>query len=525
MTELWVEKLDKKWNLQYAKLVDFQTKNGHCKVPSNYKQDKALGKWVNLQQNHHTRKILLFDRKELLDKIGFGDRKPEPSAQDLDKQWNLQYEKLVELKRKNGHCRMPHRYDPDRPLGRWANAQRTFHSNNELRLDRKELLDKIEFVWISQSQHLDNQWNLQYEKLVEFKRKNGHCAVTSRYEQDKSLRMWVKNQRQYLINKRLRSDRKAILDEIGFIWRVDDGDDDNHWVQQYQKLVEMKGKHGNDTTPFNYRTDTYLLQWVAKQRHFHNNNKLQHYRKELLDEIGLIWNVEDHATTQFNSLSNNKLRQDPKALLDSEAFASRSVGLPNEAIEETEPAQYHIRNRFEYPSLANRERLRTCLAENAQIIAARTNERDNTTGDCSSVEEGDGCDGENPSPFLETTSCSSVQKGSDPHQEVVQEHATRVESPSGWTRVRLEPSPTNIKRPRTCLAESGQVMAARTNERYNSVEKDDGDDEEDSSPSLVTTSTILRIGYDPDQQAVQLEAAPDAYLPPGWTRTKLEPDF
>ena len=79
-------------------------------------------------------------------------------------------------------------------------------------------------------------------------------------------------------------------------------------------------------------------------------------------------------------------------------------------------------------------------------------------------------------------------------------------------------------------------MDARTNESRSFVEKDDdGHDEEDSSPSLVTShSTVLRISCDPDQEAVQADqeavqeeaaAAPDAYLPPGWTCMKLEPDF
>ncbi len=73
------------------------------------------------------------------------------------------------------------------------------------------------------------------------------------------------------------------------------------------------------------------------------------------------------------------------------------------------------------------------------------------------------------------------------------------------------------------------MSATRTNKRGNatgscsSVEDDgSGRDEEDSNPSLVTGSALT--GSDPDQEVVQEEAPTDAYLPPGWTRTKLEPD-
>jgi hypothetical protein len=57
------------------------------------------------------------------------------------------------------------------------------------------------------------------------------------------------------------------------------------------------------------------------------------------------------------------------------------MGLLNKAIEETEAAQGHVRNRGECPSPATRKRPRTCLAESGKI-AARTNqeEGDATTG-------------------------------------------------------------------------------------------------------------------------------------------------
>jgi hypothetical protein len=87
-------------------------------------------------------------------------------------------------------------------------------------------------------------------------------------------------------------------------------------------------------------------------------------------------------------------------------------------------------------------------------------------------------------------------------------------------------SPANRKRPRSCFAESGQE-AGRTNQRGNShargssVREDSGGRVEgDSKASLAPTSSNT------DQEVVQEEAStPDAYLPPGWTRLKLEPDW
>jgi hypothetical protein len=75
------------------------------------------------------------------------------------------------------------------------------------------------------------------------------------------------------------------------------------------------------------------------------------------------------------------------------------------------------------------------------------------------------------------------------------------------------------------------MPASRTNQRRgnettgscSSVEKDDGRDEENPKPPLVTMS--VRTSSDADQEVAQEEATPDAYLPPGWAHIKLEPDW
>jgi hypothetical protein len=44
---------NKLWHQLHEKLVEFKRKNGHCVVPSIYKQDKSLGNWVSMQRSHH----------------------------------------------------------------------------------------------------------------------------------------------------------------------------------------------------------------------------------------------------------------------------------------------------------------------------------------------------------------------------------------------------------------------------------------------------------------------------------------
>jgi hypothetical protein len=89
---------------------------------------------------------MLLDRKKLLNKIGFAwkDDGALPFKPDV-KLWHQQYEKLLEYKRKNGHCKVPNKYKDEKSLGLWVMNQRTRH--NKMPPDRKELLDAIDFVW------------------------------------------------------------------------------------------------------------------------------------------------------------------------------------------------------------------------------------------------------------------------------------------------------------------------------------------------------------------------------------------
>jgi hypothetical protein len=121
-----------------------------------------------------------------------------------------------------------------------------------------------------------------------------------------------------------------------------------------------------------------------------------------------------------------------------------------------------------------------------------------------------------------STSSSSVDL---PNEALVEE----PEQAQGHVRNQFECPSRNRKRPRICLADSGE-MAARTNQsgkttgNYSCVEDDVGGlDEEDANPSLATSSA--RIGLDPGQELVHDEEATTlCAIPSGWARVKLEPD-
>jgi hypothetical protein len=223
---------DKKWNMNYEKLVKFKRTNGHCMVPYRYEQAKSLGKWVSNQRSGNNNNKIRLDRKELLDEIGFAWKSDGANNYDDDKLWHQQseklwrqqYERLLEYKRKNGHCKVPKRYEQSESLGQWVKNQRAGHANNKILPEQKKILDGIGFAWkadVAQKAFKpdDKLWHQQYEKLVEFKRNTGHCMVPYKYERDKSVGEWVRTQRKLHNKNKLRPDREKLLNEIGFAWK------------------------------------------------------------------------------------------------------------------------------------------------------------------------------------------------------------------------------------------------------------------------------------------------------------------
>jgi hypothetical protein len=120
---------------------------------------------------------------------------------------------------------VPQRYEQDKSLGIWVSKQRALHKTNKFRLDRKRILDGIEFAWKADDAYRnfkpdDKLWHEEHQKLVKFKGKNGHCMVPRSYEQDKTLGRWVSTQRKYHNKNIVRPDRKGLLDETGFAWKA-----------------------------------------------------------------------------------------------------------------------------------------------------------------------------------------------------------------------------------------------------------------------------------------------------------------
>ncbi|KAL7542439.1 hypothetical protein ACHAXR_011781, partial [Thalassiosira sp. AJA248-18] len=63
-------------------------------------------------------------------------------------------------------------------------------------------------------------WNAMFDKLVAYKGKYGDCLVPQRYRDDPQLAIWVASQRRAAKANALSDDRRKLLVDIGFVFRV-----------------------------------------------------------------------------------------------------------------------------------------------------------------------------------------------------------------------------------------------------------------------------------------------------------------
>ena len=126
---------DRLWMEMYKRLEDYKQEHNSTCVPSRYKADPQLAKWV-VNQRHRCKNK---ERVDLLNKIGFVWKVGDTD----DRSWMGMYKRLEEYKLKYNSTCVPCKYKADPQLANWVSYQRQKCKKKEL----VDLLNKIGFVW------------------------------------------------------------------------------------------------------------------------------------------------------------------------------------------------------------------------------------------------------------------------------------------------------------------------------------------------------------------------------------------
>lgn len=217
------------------------------------------------------------------------------------------------------HCNVSKKENPS--LYKWVARQRGERSQY-LNADRRALLDAIQFEWNgTRGVGCEVQWEINFSKLKVYLKNGGSFKISAIEDYDRTLSIWVANQRKRNNRDMMRDDRKKKLSSIGFVFGEPRRSrpqkvgmaNEQKWELMFQRLVEFKERHGHAAVPYNYQEDKRLSLWVTTQRReyhqktwYGDSRKMRDERKKRLDEIGFIWDNSARKATPSLEYNNEK---------------------------------------------------------------------------------------------------------------------------------------------------------------------------------------------------------------------------
>jgi len=326
------ENKEKWWNFMFNELLKHKNDNdGSLDIPDEDEDDsneakstnpdgldkqelRRLRAWCDQQRRHHRHWVRcntsVFFTQEKYDKL------KDAGFQFSELSWDEQYKKLKAYK--NTHTTLKVEKDHDEDLHKWVLKQRTalrrhFEGKpanlSEDRLNKlvdlgwQKSLDKKGCIRICDLAGETKTWNENYEKLIEYKEKNGNMVFPSGNsklsKKDLHLRNWVIRVRKEY--QRLQSGKEADLSaiqmkklsDINFLFnpkKISHSKSNKEiWESRLQALKDYKARYGDFAMHKKEASTTKLIQKMRreyKMRQRGEHNGLTDKRIAQLEEIG-----------------------------------------------------------------------------------------------------------------------------------------------------------------------------------------------------------------------------------------------
>ena len=264
---------DEWWEEGFRRLEKYAAEFENTDIKVDYISDDGfkLGGWVRTQRNNWGK--LTKERKNRLESIPYWTK--DPRKENFEFALNI----LKKFQRKHGHLNIPNdlMVTEKMSLKDWCNIERAAAKRKSYQEYRRNALNEVEgWAWDAR----DNQWNNGYDCLVNFKKTFGHCNVAQDCEYHGfALGTWVSIQRGR--SKNMPSDRKDLLNNLGFVWNALDA----KWEDGFASLCSFASREGHTNVPRSHIENGFKLgQWVAIQRR--GVERMHSSRKVKLSEIG-----------------------------------------------------------------------------------------------------------------------------------------------------------------------------------------------------------------------------------------------
>lgn len=301
------------WIQNYALAAKYYREHGDLLIPNQYVTSEGvrLGQWIAAMRQAYCGQNgyrLNEDQIRQLDEIGM-------VWNPYEDRWNRACDCAADFYKRHGHLNIPATYkcEDGFALGQWIDRQRKQYAAGKLSAEREAKLNVLGVVW----EKVD-PWEQRYALAKAYAEENGNLHVPPQFKADGIwLAKWLNEQRQIYIGnrpgKRLTEDQIRRLDEIGMEWG-------NRsllnkklaWEEQYTEAKRFFEKNGHLSVPGDYRGESgkCLSVWILRQREANRKGKLTEKQRELLDKIGMQWELDpwergyEHAEQYYREHGN-----------------------------------------------------------------------------------------------------------------------------------------------------------------------------------------------------------------------------
>ncbi len=198
--------------------------------------------------------------------------------------WYRHYHNLETFLQQNNPEPAAPLLDLDADLVKWISIQAKIR--NKLPAELKTKLSALNFDFNPKN----IAWELHYQQLVQFVRKNGHTRLPENEPALEALRDWLLKQIQS--KKYLSESRFQKLDSLGVDWELVITRD-QRWEYMYLKLKAFYQQFGHSQVPQNWENDKALANWVRVQRRMKAQHKLRADREQQLNTLKFVWHIQE----------------------------------------------------------------------------------------------------------------------------------------------------------------------------------------------------------------------------------------
>ncbi len=266
-----------------AALLDYKKKYGHCRVPTTWPGDPALGAWVSYMRWARKHNRLSKDRIAELDRIGF------VWSINVRPEWESYFKKLEAFKKKHGHCNVPKVYPQDPGFACWVHNMPARKRRKGLDRTTIRRLTELGFCWSVLHRRFHRRDLGEFVAIVAAFKKNTATLVSS-----SKTRSWTRTCGVGCATcGRARStggsNPKVVrqLERLGFVW-----DPRTQFSQEMRNaLLAYRKRYGDCRVPRIWPEDPRLASWVSRMRTARRRNQLTQAEIRELTKLGFCWNA------------------------------------------------------------------------------------------------------------------------------------------------------------------------------------------------------------------------------------------